>query len=114
MKITRRTLLRGAGVALGLPHLEAFAQAKETPRRMLAICNNLGVLPGGFFPTKAGRDYELPAYLKEIAAFRNDFTVFSGLSHPDVDGSHASEVCFLRPRRIRPMADFGIRSRSIR
>jgi hypothetical protein len=95
MKITRRTLLRGTGAALGLPHLEAFAQSKETPRRMLAICNNLGVLPGGFFPTKPGRDYELPAYLKEIGAFRNDFTVFSGLSHPDVDGSHASEVCFL-------------------
>jgi Protein of unknown function (DUF1552) len=27
--------------------------------------------------------------------FREEFTVFSGVSHPNVDGSHASEVCFL-------------------
>jgi hypothetical protein len=100
--IPRRQLLRGAGVALGLPFLDAMRPAfagekgsNDTPRRMLAICNNLGLLPGGFFPTKAGRDYELSPYLNVLQEFRDDFTVFSGVSHPDVDGSHASEVCFL-------------------
>src|SRR5215467_5035734 len=98
--IPRRRLLRGAGVALGLPFLDAMRPASAAdntapPRRMLAICNNLGLLPGGFFPKKTGRDYELSTYLKQIKEFRNDFTVFSGVSHPDVDGSHASEVCFL-------------------
>jgi hypothetical protein len=72
----------------------AFA-AEQSPRRMLAICNNLGLLSGGFFPQGAGKDYELSAYLKNLESFRNDFTVFSGVSHPDVDGSHSSEVCFL-------------------
>jgi hypothetical protein len=57
--------------------------------------NNLGLLAGGFFPDWPGRDYELSPYLKPLAGFRGDFTVFSGVSHPDVDGSHASEVCFL-------------------
>ena len=95
----RRQFLRGAGVALGLPFLDAmrpaFAAAEDAPRRMLAICNNLGLLPSEFFPKASGpglRAFALPEALKE---FREDFTVFSGVSHPDVDGSHASEVCFL-------------------
>jgi hypothetical protein len=62
---------------------------------MVAICNNLGVLPGGFFPKQGGKDYELSPYLAGLKDFREDFTVFSGVSHPDVDGSHSSEVCFL-------------------
>lgn len=99
--IPRRQFLRGAGVALALPMLDAmrpaFAAGKpdDAPRRMLAICNNLGVLETGFFPAGSGRDYELSPYLSLLSEYRNDFTVFSGVSHPDVDGSHASEVCFL-------------------
>jgi len=100
--IPRRRFLRGVGVAFGLPFLDvmcpAFAQMSnpaDTPRRMLAICNNLGFLTGGFFPKQAGKDYELSSYLSVLKPFRDDFTVFSGVSHPDVDGSHSSEVCFL-------------------
>lgn len=101
--IPRRRFLRGAGVALALPFLDAMRPAfaaenvppADIPRRMLAICNNLGFLSGGFFPKQAGRDYELSSYLSVLKPFRDDFTVFSGVSHPDVDGSHSSEVCFL-------------------
>ncbi|MDZ4801303.1 MAG: DUF1552 domain-containing protein [Bryobacteraceae bacterium] len=99
--LPRRQFLRGAGVALGLPLLDAmrpaFAAGKagDTPRRMVAICNNLGLLGGGFFPKTGGKDYELSPYLNVLKEFRDDFTVFSGVSHPDVDGSHSSEVCFL-------------------
>lgn len=95
----RRQFLRGAGVALGLPLLDAmrpaFAAEPEVPRRMLAVCNNLGLLDTLFFPKSAGRDYEPSQYLEVLKEFRNDLTVFSGVSHPDVDGSHSSEVCFL-------------------
>lgn len=91
--ISRRHLLRAAGVSFALPWLEA--QQAPPPRRMLAICNNLGLLAGEFFPQAPGREYELSPYLNVLAPYRNDFTVFSGVSHPDVDGSHASEVCFL-------------------
>jgi hypothetical protein len=99
--IPRRRFLRGAGVALALPWLDAMRPAfaaeqnAEVPRRMVAICNNLGLLPGGFFPKQGGKDYELSPYLEAFKDYRNDFTVFSGVSHPDVDGSHSSEVCFL-------------------
>jgi hypothetical protein len=92
--------LRSSGVALALPLLEcmrpAFARAAvSSPRRMLVISNNLGVLPTSFFPEIAGGDYELSPYLAELAPFRDDFTVFSGLSHPGVVGGHSTENCFL-------------------
>jgi hypothetical protein len=66
---------------------------------MLLISNNLGVLPTQFFPTQTGRDYAASPYLATLAAFRDDFTVFSGLSHPDVVGGHSTENCFLTAAR---------------
>lgn len=105
-RISRRKFLRGAGVAMALPFLEAmmppFTQrlfgatpVEKAPRRMLAICNNLGVVPGSFFPEQGGRDYSLSPYLSEIASHRSNFTVLSGVSHPGVDGSHSSDISFL-------------------
>ena len=66
-----------------------------TPRRMLAICNNLGLVPDAFFPRDAGRDYTLSPYLEVLRNNREDFTVFSGVSHPEVDGGHPADNCFL-------------------
>ena len=103
--IPRRTILRGVGVALGLPMLEcmtpSFARAAEshTPKRMLVIANNLGVLPKNFFPANTGRDYELSPYLQTLSDVRNEFTVFSGLSHPGVTGGHSTDNCFLTSAR---------------
>ncbi len=102
--VSRRRFLRGAGVALGLPLLDAMmpalargeAAAKVLPpRRMLAVCNNLGLLPEMFFPEQAGKGYKLSPYLEMLAAHRDDFSVFSGVWHPDVDGGHPADNCFL-------------------
>ena len=106
--ISRRHFLRGVGVALSLPFLDSmiapFARATEislplapnaTPRRMFAICNNLGLLPGQFFPKGSGRDYVASPYLDLLKEHRADYTVFSGVSHPNVDGGHPSDVSFL-------------------
>ena len=46
----------------------------------------LGVLPGPFFPKTTGFEYESSPYLSELSEFRKDFTIISGLSHPDVAG----------------------------
>jgi len=105
---SRRRFLRGAGVALALPFLESmtrpFARAAQTasplaagavPRRLLGICNNLGVLPEHFFPEREGRDYPLSPYLELLRDHREDFTVLSGVSHPNVDGGHPSDISFL-------------------
>ncbi len=62
---------------------------------MLGICNNLGLLGDQFFPTTAGRDYVASPYLALLQEHRQDFSVFSGVSHPNVDGGHPADVCFL-------------------
>lgn len=106
--ISRRRFLRGTGIALSLPFLDSmiapFARAAQspstlssvtTPRRMFAICNNLGLLPEHFFPKGSGRDYTPSLYLQLLQEHRKDFTVFSGVSHPNVDGGHPSDISFL-------------------
>ena len=75
--------------------LTAGATSGPKPRRMFGICNNLGVLPEHFFPKESGCNYTLSPYLEILNDYRNDFTVFSGVSHPDVDGGHPADNCFL-------------------
>ncbi len=106
--LSRRHFLRGTGIALSLPLLDtmmpAFSRAAPSnsplapnakPRRMFAVCNNLGLVPRNFFPTGAGRNYAPSPYLQLLQEHRNDFTVFSGVSHPNVDGGHPADVCFI-------------------
>jgi hypothetical protein len=62
---------------------------------MVCLCAPLGVHAPFFFPTKAGADYELTPYLEVLKDFRDDFTVISGLAHPDVGASHDSGYSFL-------------------
>ena len=70
--------------------------AAATPRRMFAICNNLGLLRQHFFPDRRrARATSRRRYLELLQPHRNDFTVFSGVSHPNVDGGHPADVCFL-------------------
>lgn len=101
MNLDRRTLLRAAGVTLALPVLDYFAprarcsESSRPRRRMVCINTPLGLHPANFFPEKAGPDYELSPYLEVLKDFREDFTVISGLSHPDVGPSHDSNQSFL-------------------
>ncbi|MGB3120641.1 MAG: DUF1552 domain-containing protein [Verrucomicrobiales bacterium] len=95
---TRRSFLRGAGVAIGLPFLEslpAMAGSAKGRRRMVAVNVGLGLHAPNMIPTTTGKDYELTPYLKEIGGFRDQFTVISGTSHPAVGGGHSSYKSFL-------------------
>ena len=106
--LSRRQFLRGAGIVLSLPLLDSmspvFGRVATSsaatvpggkPRRVFGICNNLGLLPEHFFPKNPGRGYALSPYLELLKANREDFTVFSGVSHPEVDGGHPADNCFL-------------------
>ena len=103
--LSRRTFLRGAGITMALPFLEAMlpvfgtasarAAQAAVPRRMVAIETNMGIMPQFFFPEKAGNDFALTPYLEKLAAHRKNMTVFSGVSLPGVTGGHAAEKCFL-------------------
>ncbi|MDX1944006.1 MAG: DUF1552 domain-containing protein [Pirellulaceae bacterium] len=102
MQLNRRTFLRGTGVAMALPLFDALAPRRlrgaadvPIPRRMVCINTPLGLHPANFFPATAGREYELSKYLEVVGEYRDQFTVISGLSHPDVGPSHDSNQSFL-------------------
>src|SRR4051812_25910106 len=99
--LNRRTFLRAAGVCIALPLLDAMtpvglgAEQKAAAmrgKRMLLIGRPLGLHTPLLFPEKAGKDYEPTRYLKPLAAFRNDFTVFSGMSHLGYNAGHGTEA----------------------
>ena len=93
--LDRRTFLRGAGLSLALPWLEAMTRANEPaarPKRFAAFFFGNGVaLPGRnqahfqdwhWFPHTDGADYRLNRSLDPLEPHRRDFTIFGGLSHP--------------------------------
>ncbi|MEO1833850.1 MAG: DUF1552 domain-containing protein [Akkermansiaceae bacterium] len=99
----RRTFLRTAGVSLALPWMESLgAKGGEPspPKRMVFICSALGLHGPALYPTKTGTDYESTEYLELLKDHRDDFTLFSGLSHPDQGGSeHATLMTWLSAAR---------------
>ena len=102
--IDRRTFLRASGVSLALPLLETMSPAigrkiAKPPRRMVLICTALGLHSPALFPKTTGKGYESTEYLKLLSQHRNDFTLFSGLSHPDQGGEHATEMTWLSAAR---------------
>jgi hypothetical protein len=98
-QIDRRTFLRASGVMIGLPFLEAMipagaAEAKKSlaqQPRMVLIGQGLGMYAPNFFPEKTGPAHEPSRYLKHLEAHRDQFTVFSGMSHRYAAG-HFAEV----------------------
>lgn len=113
--LNRRTFLRSAGVAIGLPLLDAMlpiglgAEPKAAAmraNRVLLISRPLGYHAEYFFPAKPGKDYEPTRYLKPLANHRDDFTVFSGMSHRGYPGGHHAEVALftgVAPDGVRDM-----------
>jgi hypothetical protein len=106
LKITRRTLLRGAGAAVALPGMEATAAPRgpspDGPLRMAFFYVPNGVHMQDWKPKAEGRDYELPSILEPLAPVKEDLLVLSNLvqdnarSHGDGAGDHARSLsCFL-------------------
>jgi hypothetical protein len=99
--VARRTFLRGIGLTMGLPLLEAmtparaFAAAAPQPVRMACVFFPNGAIMPAWKPTGVGKNYELSETLGEIERHRKDFTVVSGLTQDngrakgDGGGDHA-------------------------
>jgi hypothetical protein len=112
--IHRRKFLQGAGVTLALPVLDAFlpgaraAGAAASRTSMVCICTSLGLHAPFLFPRETGADYTLTPYLEVLKDHRRDFTIFSGLSHPDQTGpnGHASEMSWLTAARYPGLGGF--------
>jgi hypothetical protein len=88
--LSRRTLLRGAGAAIGLPLLESMipagirtASAAGAPRARLAcIYIPHGCVASRWTPAAEGRDFELTPTLASLEPFRERLNIVSGLKLP--------------------------------
>ena len=102
--VLRRSVLKGAGVMMALPLLNAMAKDESTfklpesdgkPRRMISILVDQGIVPWYFFPKESGKNYQMTKYLEILKDHKDDMTVFSGVSLPDVDGGHHADIAWL-------------------
>ncbi|MCA9052728.1 MAG: DUF1552 domain-containing protein [Planctomycetaceae bacterium] len=100
-QLDRRAVLRGAGVAMAMPWLSAMGAAfgdsttSRPPRRFVAMTLGLGLVADNLNPAQPGRDYDSSPYLKSLQDLREQFTVVSGSSHPQVSGGHRAEASLL-------------------
>src|SRR5258708_6301204 len=115
--ISRRTLLRGAGVTVGLPLLDSMVPA-QTPlgktaaspvRRFMGIWHPHGAAPGYWSPLQEGANFDFSFITKPLEPFRDRVVLITGLDLPDAmaneeepGGDHARGAVLLsgaRPRR---------------
>jgi hypothetical protein len=88
--LSRRTVLRGAGVALALPLLESMipaglrtAAAAGAPRARLAcIYIPHGCIMSRWVPAADGRGFEFQPILKSLEPYRDRLNIVSGLKLP--------------------------------
>lgn len=104
--LDRRSLLRGTGVTIALPWLEAMSPlavrsadagdiaANEIPRRSVYCMWGLGLNGRDFTPATTGRDYELTTILRPLQKHRDEFTIISGLKLTH-SGGHGGDRTFL-------------------
>ncbi len=122
-KLSRRTVLRGLGVSLALPWLEATgtiakaAVAAPSPTRMGFIFVPNGIVMENWTPKTEGYGFELTRILEPLAPVQDDLLVLTGLTHDkgrannDGAGDHArSASVFLTGAQPRKTDGEKIRS----
>ena len=86
LRLSRRACLRGLGVSLALPGLEAMlprvarAQA-AAPLRFLCVFSPNGYLMNKWTPTSTGTGWATPPLMTALEPFREDFSILSGLGN---------------------------------
>lgn len=95
--ISRRTLLKGLGVSIALPWLEAMSPVRASttsrtvpPKRLAFVYVPNGINMREWTPAREGSDFTLPSILEPLAPFRNELLVLTGLTcdkaRPNGDG----------------------------
>jgi hypothetical protein len=95
-RITRRTVLRGVGVAMALPWLEsipvwgeepvAAGGAPAFPKRFAALFMGNGISPNRWWAKGAGAEMELSQTLEPMAPFKAKLNVITGLFNKQATG----------------------------
>ncbi|PQO35264.1 hypothetical protein C5Y96_09495 [Blastopirellula marina] len=83
--MSRRTFLRGSGVVMALPYLEAMmpssvlsAPTPQAPPRIGMFYLGTGMNMRQFWPTQEGLDYQASRILKPLDKHRGQFTAING------------------------------------
>ncbi len=101
--VPRRTFLRGLGVTMALPFLDAMVPAFAATRNSAAqpamrlgfVYVPCGIIMDRWTPTTEGRDFAFGPIMKPLEPFREQMVVMSGLAHingnplGDGPGDHA-------------------------
>ena len=98
--LSRRKLLRGMGISLALPFLDAMMPAFAAPRakpacRMLVNYVPNGIVMKDWLPAAPGSDFVMPRILQPMEPWRDKITVVDGLAqhfgmaNEDGTGDHA-------------------------
>ncbi|HZM61383.1 MAG TPA: DUF1552 domain-containing protein [Vicinamibacterales bacterium] len=115
--IPRRTFLRGVGVGVALPLVDAMvpaltqaAQTAASPRlRVGFVYIPHGVIMRQWTPAAAGSGFEFTPILKPLEPFRDSLVVVSNLTRAEAASNHAvSAACWLtgRPPKRTDGPDF--------
>lgn len=124
-RISRRTMLRGAGVALALPWLEIMqrgtlgawsARAEERPTRLAALFFPNGVRDDCWTPDTTGDAWTLPRQLQPLAELQSEVSVVSGLWHQACntgDGHYVKDAAWLTGTTITKTTGVNLNSGGI-
>jgi Protein of unknown function (DUF1552) len=118
MIVTRRFLLRGLGVGLAVPALEALAGPRPSaPLRMVFLGVPNGVNQSHWRPTGEGTNFELGRTFAPVAPLRSHLQIFSGFAQNNADalgdggGDHArANAAFLTGCHPRKTAGANIQN----
>lgn len=103
MKLSRRTMLRGAGAAIALPLLESMepvgraadaGSAGPPPARLAFLYLGTGWNTNELFPKTPGPNHETTRLLAPLTPHKGSFTVLQGM-YLEFGGGHDGDVTFL-------------------
>lgn len=107
-RISRRTMLRGAGgVLMGLPLLDVMTSARPVlaqsvpgytalghPKRFIVVFSPNGTIPQNWTPSGAGENFEFSPILEPLSPFRNKVLIVDGVDQTGGSGGDAHQSGF--------------------
>lgn len=117
-RLSRRTFLRGASVALALPLLDAMQprramaadSAKQSPPRMACfyVPNGVNIFQWGC--KSEGASHTFAPSLEPLAPLKDQVTVLRGMSHPASKGGHSGADTWLTAENLEGTPGFDYRN----
>ncbi len=126
-QISRRTMLKGMGVSMALPLLEAMqpltsfgagaaSATGEAPKRLAVLFFPNGVRQDLWTPEGEGKDFKLSRLLEPLAEHKDDLLVLTNLWNQATntgDGHYVKDAAFLTGTTITKTTGADVRSNGI-